>query len=102
MRPVLGRRADRLEVRGVRFYPSQVERVLLEQAGIAPAYQLVLAHGDVDLLCEPSDPEADRAALAGYVRAALRDRLGLDMRVLVGAPGSVPRSPGKAVRVVAA
>ena len=93
---VLGRRNDELEVRGVRFFPSQVERVLLAHPGVGTAYRLVVADGDVDVLCEARDP-----SIAGPVRAALRERIGLDMQVVAGAYGSVPRSPGKAVRVVA-
>ena len=97
MRPLLGRRADRLEVRGVGFYPSQVEQVLLEQPGTGLAYQLVAHGGNVAVFCEA---RSDRGALAEQVRAALRDRLGVELPVFVEAPGTLPRSAGKATRVL--
>ena len=44
--------------------------------------------------------DADRAALAGRIRRALRERIGVSVAVELLAPGAVPRSEGKAVRVV--
>jgi phenylacetate-CoA ligase len=104
MGPVQGRRDDMLIIRGVNLYPSQVEHVLLSQAGIAPHYQLVVERpgqlDEVTVHCEPLDGGADRAALAERVRAALRDRIGVGIAVEVLDPGAVPRSEGKAVRVL--
>jgi phenylacetate-CoA ligase len=45
-------------------------------------------------------PDGDRAALAGRARAALHDILGLQVVVDLVAPGTIPRSEGKAVRVL--
>jgi phenylacetate-CoA ligase len=104
MGPVRGRRDDMLIVRGVNLYPSQVEHVLLTVEGIAPHYQLVVARpeslDEVTVVCEPVDAGADRAALAERVRLALRERIGVGMAVEVLDPGAVPRSEGKAVRVL--
>jgi phenylacetate-CoA ligase len=104
MGPVQGRRDDMLIIRGVNLYPSQVEHVLLSQAGIAPHYQLVVERpgqlDEVTVHCEPVDGGADRAALAERVRAALRERIGVGMAVELLDPGAVPRSEGKAVRVL--
>ena len=41
-----------------------------------------------------------RAAVAGQARAALHDALGIQVIVELAAPGSIPRSEGKAVRVI--
>jgi phenylacetate-CoA ligase len=104
MSAVRGRRDDMLIIRGVNLYPSEVEHVLLGVDGLAPDYQLIVErHGALDELtvaCEPADDAVDRAALAARVGAALREDTGLRMAVELMAPGEVPRSEGKAVRVV--
>jgi phenylacetate-CoA ligase len=99
-----GRRDDMLIVRGVNIYPSSVEDVLLRVEGVAPYYQLIVTReGPLDQLalhCEPADGGLDRVALAETIGGALREQTGLRIDVLVVDPGSVPRSEGKAVRVV--
>jgi phenylacetate-CoA ligase len=104
MGPVQGRRDDMLIVRGVNLYPSQVEHALLTVAGIAPHWQLVVERperlDELTVRCEPADGAADRAALSERVRVALRERIGVGMAVELLDPGAVPRSEGKAVRVV--
>jgi phenylacetate-CoA ligase len=100
LRPLLGRRSDALTASNLGLYPSQLEHALLEQPGVGLVYQLVEADGEVAVHCEPLDPFTDRVALAEQVRAALRDRIGLDLRVVVEAPGALPRSPGKATRFI--
>jgi phenylacetate-CoA ligase len=114
MSKVTGRIDDMLVVRGVNVYPSEVERVLLAEAVVAPDYLLVLdqrgAESRLVACCEfitggpagspaqaGSSPDALQAALQGR----LREALGLSVAVRVLPPGSVPRSEvGKAVRVV--
>jgi phenylacetate-CoA ligase len=104
MSAVRGRRDDMLIVRGVNLYPSQVEHVLLSRPGIAPHYQLVIERprdlDEVCVRCEPVDASADREALAEDARRALRHHIGVGIAVEVLAPGEVPRSEGKAVRVL--
>jgi phenylacetate-CoA ligase len=104
MGPVVGRHDDMLIIRGVNLYPSEVERVLLEVDGIAPHYQLVVERpGTMDELtvqCEPADGALDRAALQARAERALRAATGVSIAVQLYEPGQVPRSEGKAVRVV--
>jgi phenylacetate-CoA ligase len=92
-----------ITVRGVNVYPSNVEHALLSLPGIAPHYQLVVDRpGDMDELtvqCEPADG-ADAAGLAAAVTNALSEQLGIRVAVEVLEHGGVPRSEGKAVRVV--
>jgi phenylacetate-CoA ligase len=99
-----GRRDDMLIIRGVNIYPSSVEDVLLRVEGVAPYYQLIVTReGPLDqiaLHCEPAEGGLDRMALAETIGGALREQTGLRIAVLVVDPGSVPRSEGKAVRVV--
>jgi phenylacetate-CoA ligase len=100
MAPVVGRRRDALQAAGARFFPSQVETVLVEDPAVALDYQLVVEDDRVTVHCEPVDAATDHAELAVRLRAAMREALGTDVAIVVEAPGTEPRTPGKAVRVV--
>jgi phenylacetate-CoA ligase len=50
--------------------------------------------------CEPVGSDADRAGLRNTVERVLREHLGIRVRAEVLDAGAVPRSEGKAVRVV--
>jgi phenylacetate-CoA ligase len=100
MAPVVGRRRDELQAAGARFFPSQVETVLVEDPAVALDYQLVVEDDRVTVHCEPVDAATDHAELAVRLRAAMREALGTDVAIVVEAPGTEPRTPGKAVRVV--
>jgi phenylacetate-CoA ligase len=104
MSAVRGRRDDMLIVRGVNLYPSQIEHVLLAHPELAPHYQLVVERPDVldelTVHCEPLEAGADVHALAARVHIAIRERIGVGVTVEVKPPGGVPRSEGKAVRVL--
>ena len=98
-----------LIVRGVNVFPSQIEHALLKLEGLAPHYQLILTtradrQDELRVRIEPADhlgaEAGERAALAGRARAALHDALGLQVIVDLVAPGTIPRSEGKAVRVL--
>jgi phenylacetate-CoA ligase len=52
------------------------------------------------VLCEPSAPSADPDQLRQRAAQALLQATGLSINVQVLPPGGVPRSEGKAVRVV--
>ncbi len=91
-------------VRGVNVYPSNVEHALLSVPEAAPHYQLVVersgAMDELTVQCEPAGSEVDPTALRTDVERVLREHLGIRVRVEVLEPGAVPRSEGKAVRVV--
>ena len=106
---ILGRTDDMLIVRGVNVFPSQIEHALLGVPGIAPHYQIVLAtRADrqdelrvrVEAAAGRGAEAEDRAALAAEARDVLRSALGLAVLVEAVAFGTLPRSEGKAVRVV--
>ncbi len=98
-----GRHDDMLVIRGVNLYPSMVEHVLLDIDGASPHYRLIVerpgALDQVALECEPA-PGADRDALRARAERELREHTGLRIPVSVVEPGSLPRSEGKAVRVL--
>jgi phenylacetate-CoA ligase len=104
MSAVRGRRDDMLVIRGVNLYPSEIEHMLLGVEGIAPHYQIVVDRprdlDELTVVCEPLDNGADRVLLRDRAAHALRERTGLSIAVELLDRGAVPRSEGKAVRVV--
>ena len=104
---VTGRNDDMLIIRGVNLYPSQVEAVLVGFPGLAPHYQIVLTRDgpldamtiEVERMPDTPGDEAACASKAGAVQYHLKSLVGVTCTVAVKAPGEVPRSQGKAVRV---
>jgi phenylacetate-CoA ligase len=102
---VTGRDDDMMIIRGVKVFPSQIEAVLVGLPGIAPHYQIVLTReGPLDAMTvevelAPGADPASREASAAEVARVIKSRLGVTCAVDVKAPGQVPRSQGKAVRV---
>ena len=113
MGPIKGRTDDMLIIRGVNLYPTQVAEVLDGRADVSPHYLLVVQRaGTLDTVTlELEVPEAAFQALGGMPWApealpesaanlrstlehALKDRLGLTIRVVPLPPGTVPRSAG--------
>ena len=99
MSPVRGRHDDMLIIRGVNLYPSQIEEALLHVNGVSPHYQLVVDRpGQLDELtlhCEGKGMN-----LAARVKHAIREQVGVTVRVQLRPMGEIPRSEGKAVRVI--
>jgi phenylacetate-CoA ligase len=97
MSRIKGRTDDMLVIRGVNVFPSEIERVLLAVDGLEPHYRLVVERpGHLDELTVQVEGAADPAP----VREQLERALGLSARVEVMGPGSIPRSEGKALRVL--
>jgi phenylacetate-CoA ligase len=107
MARVTGRSDDLLIIRGVNVYPSQVEAFLVGFPGIAPHYQIVLTReGAMDAitleveLASPAPPDEPFVAkITTDVRNHIKAMVGVSCDVVLKAPGEVPRSQGKAVRV---
>jgi phenylacetate-CoA ligase len=104
MARVRGRTDDMLIIRGVNLYPSEVERVLLGVDGVAPHYQLIVdrpaSMDHLTVVCEAASDEVDGEALGQRIEHALHAALGLSVAASVVERGAVPRSEGKAVRVI--
>jgi phenylacetate-CoA ligase len=101
---VTGRNDDMLIIRGVNVYPSQVEAVLVGFPGLAPHYQIVLTreHALDNMTVEVElapDFTGDRQRKADEVTHHIKSMIGVTCTVMPKAPGEVPRSQGKAVRV---
>jgi len=99
-----GRTDDMLIVRGVSVHPSTVEHALLGAGGVAPHYRLIVERpGPLDELtleCEPDGTGEGPEALRVRLEHLLREHTGLRINVSVAEPGTIPRSEGKAVRVL--
>src|SRR6202521_1093050 len=107
MEKVTGRSDDMMIVRGVNVFPTQIEEQLLRCAGLAPHYQIELRREQrldvVRLLVEARPDHADeasRAAQAAALAAHIRSNIGIGVEIVVGDPGNIERSAGKARRVV--
>jgi phenylacetate-CoA ligase len=107
---VTGRTDDMLIIRGVNVFPSQIEGVLMGIEGTSAHYLLVVdrKYGGLDELevwveVSPevfSDEMKRLEALEKRVRAEIESVLGLNVRVKLVEPKSIPRSEGKAKRVM--
>lgn len=117
MGKIKGRIDDMLIVRGVNVFPSEIERVLLEFEELAPHYQIVLERPDIldvvtvqaeatpmyvqQIFATTYDSEHEHIINLQYkIRHSLSVALGVNLHVKVNAPHAIPRSEGKAVRVV--
>ena len=96
---ITGRTDDMLIVKGVNFYPRQVEQALMEIPGVKDEFQIILEehNGMTDVTV---NVEAEPGVTGHMVAKHLRERLGFLPKGDVFAPGTLPRSEGKAKRVI--
>src|SRR5262249_37296152 len=101
-----GRVDDMLVIRGVNVFPSEIEAVLLDDAAVGTQYAIVVdSRGtmkELEVRAELANagwrPRSDE--VAGRLRERLAERLRLRVTVVLGPPGSMPRSEvGKARRL---
>jgi len=108
---ILGRTDDMLIVRGVNVFPQLIEKTLLTFDDLEPHYQIVLDRpknqlDTLEIMVEATphlfQPVNTRALddLQANVQQALSQALGVSVAVKLMAPKSLPRSEGKARRVI--
>ena len=106
---VMGRTDDMLIIRGVNVFPSQIEHALLQVEGIVPQYQIIVERqGNLDALevqveLAPdfmSDTVRDMEALEHRIVNAIASHALVSASVRLCQPGTLPRSEGKAKRVI--
>ena len=100
---VQGRTDDMLVVRGENVFPSQFEELLAGFAAFNGQYILVVdrqAHSLDTLEIVLEADTADEHGLEQQIRDRIRDSIGLTVTARVLRPGVLPRSEGKAKRVV--
>ncbi|MCK4414163.1 MAG: phenylacetate--CoA ligase [Candidatus Eisenbacteria sp.] len=109
MQKVTGRSDDMIIVSGVNVFPSQIESVLMEFAEIEPQYVIHLfKKGFIDAIrveteVKPPVYESGKGFikdLAGKVSARIQAVVGIKVPVEILAAGSIPRSVGKAKRII--
>jgi phenylacetate-CoA ligase len=122
MGPIRGRSDDMLIIRGSNLYPTQVEEVLKSIPEVVPHYQVVVKRegtlDEVELKVEVSETifreitqeawtedilEADHhmRKLRNRIQHEIKGTIGLNMKVTLMPPGTIPRSEGgKLKRVV--
>ena len=96
---ITGRTDDMLIVKGVNFYPRQVEQALLEIPGVKDEFQIILEerHGMTDVTI---NVEAEPGVTGHTVAKHLKERLGFLPKGEVFPVGALPRVEGKAKRVI--
>ncbi len=106
---ILGRTDDMIIVRGINVFPSQVESVLMKIPEIGDNYMIIVDRkGPLDVMTVKvevtesafSDKIADLMSLSKAVSQQLKGVLNIMANVELVEPGTIPRSEGKAQRVI--
>jgi phenylacetate-CoA ligase len=107
MEKVTGRSDDMIILRGVNVFPTQIEEALMACPGLAPHFQIELSRPDrmdqMGVVTEVSDPAMgpeDRINAGRTLAAAIKQSIGISVKIDVKDVGGVARSEGKAVRIV--
>ncbi len=106
MDKITGRTDDMMIIRGVNVFPSQIEEILLQQEAMAPHYQIIMSRDNnmvgitVNAEARPGTDDVDRENLADQVSESIKEFIGISANVNILPEGEVPRSAGKAQRVV--
>lgn len=106
---IYGRTDDMLIIRGVNIFPSQIEHVLSRIPGVSGHYQIYVDRkgslDEMEVFVEITDEMfndsmTDIIELKRTIDAEMFSVLGIRVKVTVVEPGTVPRSEGKAKRII--
>lgn len=105
---IKGRSDDMLIIGGVNVFPSQIEAALLETEGIGEHYQIIVDRDVLDRLFVKVEVDKEYFDSADYHEEELLKRtsenitaiLNIRARVKLLEPGAIPRTVGKAKRVI--
>jgi phenylacetate-CoA ligase len=121
MGSIRGRTDDMLIIRGANLYPTQIEEVLKSIPEVVPHYQVVVTRegtlDDVEVKVEVAEDvfreitqeawsedilEADHQMrnLRDSIQSKIKGMIGLNMKVTLMVPGTIPRSEGGKLRRV--
>lgn len=96
--PITGRIDDMLIIKGVNFFPKQVEQALMQIPGVGSNYQIIIE--ETDGMKEVRINVEAEAGVTGYVvEKALKEALGFSPKGDVCPIGGLPRQEGKAKRI---
>jgi len=96
--PITGRLDDMLIIKGVNFFPKQVEQALMQIPGVGSNYQIIIEerNGVKDARI---NVEAEPGVTGFQVEKVLKEVLGFSPKGDVFPLGGLPRKDGKAQRV---
>lgn len=106
---VTGRSDDMLKIRGVLIFPSQIEKALLEVKGVEPHYQIIVTRpkhlDEIEVQVETSsrlfsDEVRRLEDVRKKIEKHIENSIGLRVKVTLVEPKTLPRSEGKAKRVI--
>ena len=103
---ITGRSDDMIILRGVNVFPTQIEEQLLRIAELAPHYEIVLTRparlDEMTVRVETREHVSEelRDAVGRQLAELIKANVGVTASCDVGAPGTLPRSEGKARRVI--
>ncbi len=106
---VHARTDDMLIIHGVNVFPGQIEACLMKVPEVAPHYQIELSSTEtmdrfeikVEVTREAfTDSVSALENIRRRVAASIKEIVGLSPKILIVAPGTLPRSQGKIKRVI--
>ena len=108
MRKVTGRADDMLIVRGINVFPSQIEHALMQIPGVAGYYQIIVDRDIIDSLSVQVeltlDTFSDEMKVLEKFKNDIENKLFSILQVKASvelvAPGTLPRTEGKAKHVI--
>jgi len=109
MMRITGRSDDMLKIKGVKVFPSQIEYAIMSFPEVATQYQIVLDRpGALDTFSVKIELTKETADNTQVNLAVLKDRIlekihnitGLSPELELVKPGEIPRTEGKAKRVI--
>jgi phenylacetate-CoA ligase len=103
MEKITGRTDDMIILRGVNLFPTQIEELILHIPALAPHFQCVLTRsGRLDELTVrvESRPGIEPGTAGDELAAAVKNTIGVSVRVDVVPPDGVERSMGKMRRII--
>lgn len=106
---IRGRTDDMIKVRGVMLFPYQIEKAILEVQGVEPHYQIVITRpqhlDEIEVMVEMSresfsDEIKHLENLKRKLERRIEEIVGIRVKVTLVEPKSLPRSEGKAKRII--
>ncbi|SNR84638.1 phenylacetate--CoA ligase family protein [Desulfurobacterium atlanticum] len=97
---IKGRTDDMLKVKGVCFYPKQIEEIVMKYPEILPDYQIVIGKSEgKDFVKVVVETERIDQYLKNRLEEEIYSTLGLHVDIVLVKKGEIERKPGKVVRV---
>ncbi len=106
MAKITGRSDDMMIIRGVNVFPSQIEEHILSVPALAPHFLIELTRPDrMDMVRLSVEAREDTAAASHAEHAhtlahRIKTMVGISVKIDIQPAGALPRSQGKAARVV--